>query len=252
MTTTDSPPSPLAIEIDELAVAYDGHFVLHDVNLQVADGDIAVIVGGSGCGKTTLLKAIIGLVQPTSGTVRVLGRSAAGEETESEQRAFQHRLGVLFQHGALLNSITVGENVALPLEMHTQMSTSMIRNIVMTRLSQVGLVHAVDLMPTELSGGMRKRAALARAMALDPEILFCDEPGAGLDPVTAAEVDNLLLTINQSLNTTIVIVTHELLSINRLYGQLLMLDGGRVVFSGSTGEARASSLPQLRQFFSPG
>ena len=252
MTTTDSPPSPLAIEIDELAVAYDGHFVLHDVNLQVADGDIAVIVGGSGCGKTTLLKAIIGLVQPTSGTVRVLGRSAAGEETESEQRAFQQRLGVLFQHGALLNSITVGENVAMPLEMHPQLSTSMIRNIVMTRLSQVGLVHAVDLMPTELSGGMRKRAALARAMALDPEILFCDEPGAGLDPVTAAEVDNLLLTINQSLNTTIVIVTHELLSINRLYGQLLMLDGGRVVFSGSTGEARASSLPQLRQFFSPG
>jgi phospholipid/cholesterol/gamma-HCH transport system ATP-binding protein len=250
MTTTTT-TSPLAIEIDSLAVAYDGHFVLRDVNLQVTGGDITVIVGGSGCGKTTLLKAIIGLVEPTSGRVRVLGRSAL-EETELEQRAFQQRLGVLFQHGALLNSITVGENVALPLEMHTQMSSSMIRDIVMTRLSQVGLVDAVDLMPTELSGGMRKRAALARAMALDPEILFCDEPGAGLDPVTAAEVDNLLLTINQALNTTIVIVTHELLSINRLDGQLLMLDGGRVVFSGSTADARTSSLPQLQQFFNPG
>lgn len=249
MTTTSA--SPLAIEIDELAVAYDGHFVLRDVNLQVVDGDIAVIVGSSGCGKTTLLKAIIGLVEPTSGRVRVLGRSAL-EETEIEQRAFQQRLGVLFQHGALLNSITVGENVALPLEMHTQMSPSMIRDIVMTRLSQVGLLHAVDLMPTELSGGMRKRAALARAMALDPKILFCDEPGAGLDPVTAAEVDSLLLTINQALNMTIVIVTHELLSINRLDGQLLMLDGGRVVFSGSTADARTSPLPQLQQFFSPG
>jgi len=158
----------------------------------------------------------------------------------------------LFQHGALLNSITVGENVALPLQMHTQMSGSMIRDLVMTRLNQVGLVQAVDLMPTELSGGMRKRAALARAMALDPEILFCDEPGAGLDPVTAAEVDNLLLTINEALNTTIVIVTHELLSINRLNGQLLMLDGGQMVFSGPTADARNSTLPQLRQFFNPG
>lgn len=247
MTTTPSP----AIQIDKLAVAYDGRFVLRDVNLQVAAGDITVIVGGSGCGKTTLLKAIIGLVQPASGTVRVLGTSAI-DHSELEQRTFQQRLGVLFQHGALLNSITVGENVALPLEMHTQMSPGMIRDMVMTRLNQVGLVHAVDLMPTELSGGMRKRAALARAMALDPEILFCDEPGAGLDPVTAAEVDKLLLTINEALNTTIVIVTHELLSINRLDGQLLMLDSGRVVFSGSTANARGSSLPQLQQFFNPG
>ena len=246
--TTTSPP---AIEIDQLAVAYDGHFVLRDVNLQVADGDITVIVGGSGCGKTTLLKSIIGLVEPTSGMVRVLGRNTM-DGTDVERRTFQQRLGVLFQHGALLNSITVGENVALPLEMHTQMSSSMIRDMVMTRLRQVGLLHAIDLMPTELSGGMRKRAALARAMALDPEILFCDEPGAGLDPVTAAEVDNLLLTINQALHTTIVIVTHELLSIDRLDGQLLMLDGGRVVFSGSTVGARSSSLPQLQQFFSPG
>jgi phospholipid/cholesterol/gamma-HCH transport system ATP-binding protein len=251
MTATTTPAAGLAIEVDELAVAYDGHFVLRDVNLQVAAGDIAVIVGGSGCGKTTLLKAIIGLAQPASGRVRVLGQNAL-EHSELEQRIFQQRLGVLFQHGALLNSITVGENVALPLQMHTQMSGSMIRDLVMTRLNQVGLVQAVDLMPTELSGGMRKRAALARAMALDPEILFCDEPGAGLDPVTAAEVDNLLLTINEALNTTIVIVTHELLSINRLNGQLLMLDGGQMVFSGPTADARNSTLPQLRQFFNPG
>ena len=251
MNTPAATPRPLAIDVEALAVAYDGHHVLRDVDLQVEAGDIAVIVGGSGCGKTTLLKAIVGLVAPASGTVRVLDRCAL-ELPELEQRAFQQRLGVLFQHGALLNSITVGDNVALPLEMHTQMSPGIIHDIVMTRLEQVGLSHAVDLMPTELSGGMRKRAAIARAMALDPEILFCDEPGAGLDPVTAAEIDQLLLTINEALSTTIVIVTHELLSIERLDGHLLMLDGGRVVFSGPTADARRSPLPQLQRFFSPG
>ena len=251
MTAPATTPRQLAIDVDALAVAYDGHYVLSDVAFQVEAGDIAVIVGGSGCGKTTLLKAIIGLVVPASGSVRVLDENAL-ELPELERRAFQQRLGVLFQNGALLNSISVGENVALPLEMHTPMSPALIHDIVMTRLDQVGLAHAVELMPTELSGGMRKRAALARAMALDPEILFCDEPGAGLDPVTAAEIDHLLLTINEALNTTIVIVTHELLSIERLGGHLLMLDGGRVVFSGATAAARCSSLPQLQQFFSPG
>ena len=183
--------------------------------------------------------------------MRLLDQELA-ELTESEGRTLRQRIGVMFQSGALLNSITVGENVALPLQMHTRLKADLVDELVRTRLHLVGLGGAADLFPTELSGGMRKRAALARAMALDPEILFCDEPGAGLDPITGAEIDRLLLTVNESLGTTLVVVTHELLSIARLDGQLLMLDSGRVVFSGTTSQARGSKAPQLERFFQPG
>ena len=240
-----------AIDIADLRVAYGETTVLDGVNAHIDRGEIAVVLGGSGCGKSTLLKTVIGLVQPRSGRVEVLGIDTSSLDEGSRPR-LAVRLGVMFQYGALLNSLTVGENIALPLEMHTELPRDLVEDIVRMRLASVSLEHAYDRFPDELSGGMRKRAALARAMALDPEILFCDEPGAGLDPVTAAEIDELLLTLNRELGITIVVVTHELLSIGRLNGRLIMLDAGRVVFTGSVDQAQHSDHPIVHPFFHPG
>ena len=245
------PGAGLAIEVTGLCVAYGDHRVLDGVDLQVRSGSITTIVGGSGCGKTTLLKAIIGLVPAAAGHIVVLGREVAILHGEG-QAALRQRLGVVFQFGALLNSLTVAENVALPLEMHSDLCAATVRDLVRTRLHQVGLPGTEDLLPTELSGGMRKRAALARALARDPEVLLCDEPGAGLDPVTAAGIDQLLLTLNRSLGMTTIVVTHELLSIRRLGGHLLMLEDGRVAFDGPADAAMASEEPALSRFFRPG
>ena len=239
------------IHTRELCVAYGDHLVLRDVDMQVNSGEIAVVLGGSGCGKSTLLKAIVGLVPPRSGHISLLDRDLV-ELPEVEQYALLQRIGVMFQYGALLNSLSVGENIALPLEMHTDLEPALIEDIVRSRLQLVGLDRAFSLYPAELSGGMRKRAALARAMTRDPEILFCDEPGAGLDPVTAAGIDRLLLTLNQSLGITLVVITHELLGIQRLNGRLLMLDQGRVVFTGSVDAARQSDISVVENFFEPG
>ena len=240
-----------AIDIQGLKVGYDDFLILKGIDAQIDRGEIAIILGGSGCGKSTLLKTIIGLIQPRAGRVVVLGEDAT--ELEGEDRdALSKRLGVMFQYGALLNSLTITDNIALPLEMHTDLKPDLIADIVRTRLALVGLGHAHSRFPNELSGGMRKRAALARAMVLDPEILFCDEPGAGLDPVTAAEIDELLLTLNRELNTTIVIVTHELLSIERLDGRLIMLDQGRIAFTGTIAEAKRYNHPIVYPFFHPG
>ena len=240
-----------AIRIANLRVDYGETPVLKGIDAEVSKGEIAVILGGSGCGKSTLLKTITGLIEPREGRVEVLGINTATLDEES-QSELAKRLGVMFQYGALLNSLTVGENIALPLEMHTDLPPAQIEQIVRLRLASVSLEGMQDRMPSELSGGMRKRVALARAMALDPEILFCDEPSAGLDPVTAAEIDELLLTLNRALGVTIVIVTHELLSIDRLDGRLLMLDEGQVVFSGSVGEAQCSTHDVVYPFFHPG
>ena len=239
------------IDIADLRVAYGETLVLDGIKMHLDQGEIAVILGGSGCGKSTLLKTIIGLVSPRSGRVELLGKNLP-ELTLQEQQVLLRRIGVMFQYGALLNSLTVGENVALPLEMHTDLNPDLVEDIVRTRLHLVGLDHAFALYPTELSGGMRKRAALARALSLDPDILFCDEPGAGLDPITAAGIDHLLLTLNHSLGTSIVIVTHELLSIERLDGRLIMLEKGQVVFTGSAAAARSSGIPAVEHFFQPG
>jgi phospholipid/cholesterol/gamma-HCH transport system ATP-binding protein len=239
------------ISVSGLEVAYDDKVVLDGIDLEVSRGEILVILGGSGCGKTTLLKAIIGLIESRAGELTVLGETLR-ELGEAERERLQRRIGVMFQYGALLNSLTAGENVALPLEMHSDLGRDLIESIVRTRLELVGLGQAHDLDIDQLSGGMRKRVALARAMALDPAILFCDEPGAGLDPITAAGIDRLLLTLNRSLGTTLVVVTHELLSIERLDGRLLMLDRGTVIFSGRVAEARVSDHPVVREFFHPG
>lgn len=240
-----------AIDIADLCVAYGETTVLDGVSARIDRGEIAVILGGSGCGKSTLLKTIIGLVQPRAGRVDVLGIDTSTLDEGSRPR-LAVRLGVMFQYGALLNSLTVADNIALPLEMHTDLPRPLVEDIVRMRLASVSLEHAYDRFPDELSGGMRKRAALARAMALDPEILFCDEPGAGLDPVTAAEIDELLLTLNRELGITIVVVTHELLSIGRLNGRLIMLDAGRVVFTGSVDQAQRSDHRVVYPFFHPG
>jgi len=242
--------SGTAIDIAALCVAYGEKVILNGVDLQVEVGEIAVILGGSGCGKSSLLKAIIGLVTPRSGRIALLGQECSSL-SPPEREPLLRRIGVMFQYGALLNSLSVGENIALPLEMHATLSPALLEEIVRTRLELVGLGHAYDLFPEELSGGMRKRAALARAMALEPEILFCDEPGAGLDPVTAAGIDQLLLTLNRELGTTLVIVTHELLSIERLDGRLLMLEAGQVLFTGRVAEAKESEHPVVNRFFHP-
>ena len=242
--------SETAIDIADLCVAYGEKTILDGIDLQIEAGEIAVILGGSGCGKSTLLKAIIGLVTPRSGRIALLGQECASL-SPPEREPLLRRIGVMFQYGALLNSLSVGENVALPLEMHAALSPSLLEEIVRTRLELVGLGHAYELFPEELSGGMRKRAALARAMALEPEILFCDEPGAGLDPVTAAGIDQLLLSLNRELGTTLIIVTHELLSIERLDGRLLMLEAGQVLFTGRVAEAQTSDHPVVHHFFHP-
>ena len=240
-----------AINIRGLQVAYDDLLILKGIDAHVDRGEIAIVLGGSGCGKSTLLKTIIGLVRPQAGRIEVLGEEVAALE-DGNRDVLSKRLGVMFQYGALLNSLTIAENIALPLEMHTDLEPDFVADIVRTRLALVGLAHAYDRFPNELSGGMRKRAALARAMVLDPEILFCDEPGAGLDPVTAAEIDELFLTLNRELSTTIVIVTHELLSIERLDGRLIMLDQGRLAFTGTVAEAKRSCHPTVHPFFHPG
>jgi len=209
---------------------------------------VRLILGGSGSGKTTLLKNIIGLVAPAEGSVRLLGIELS-EADEPERQALLRRIGMLFQGSALLNSLTVHENVALPLRQDGGLPGDLIDDIVRMKLALVGLDRAAHLLPAEISGGMKKRAGLARAMAMDPEILFCDEPSAGLDPVTAARLDHLLLGLVQSFGMTLVVVSHELASIRRIAEKVVMLHGGRVIADGSLESVERLDDPIVRSFF---
>ena len=235
------------LEIENLHTWYGRQHVLDGVNLTVSAGEILVILGTSGCGKSTLLKNVIRLYKPDTGSIRLLGY----EMTELEEKVEDvlMNVGVMYQNGALLNSLTVGENVALPLEMHTSMSPQLRREIAELKLRQVELFNVYDKYPKELSGGMQKRAAVARAIVMDPDILFCDEPSAGLDPVTALGLDKLLITLNETLGMTIVVVTHELESIKRIAKRIGFLHNGRMLFSGTLDEALASDIPQICEFF---
>lgn len=211
------------IEARGLTTAYDGRVINENVSFSVRRGEVFVVVGGSGCGKSTLLRHLVGLQQPVSGDVLIKGESLVAAEG-ARREALLRTFGVLFQSGALFGSMTVAENVELPLEEYTSLAPASRELLVRMKLSLVGLTGSENQVPSELSGGMRKRAGLARAMALDPDILFFDEPSAGLDPVTSAQLDNLVIQLNKSLGTTMVVVTHELASIFAIADRVIMLD----------------------------
>ena len=220
--TADAQARP-HIEVRGIAIGYGDLVVQRDLNFSVARGDVFVIMGGSGCGKSSLLKAMTGLLAPQAGEVLFDGAPfwAAGE---SDRQALKRRFGVLFQSGALWSSLTLAENIALPLRHGTGLSAAEIEELCAFKLALVGLSGFDDYYPNELSGGMRKRAGLARAMAMDPEILFFDEPSAGLDPVSARLLDDLVLELRESLGTTLVVVTHELASIFAIASNSVFLD----------------------------
>jgi phospholipid/cholesterol/gamma-HCH transport system ATP-binding protein len=212
-----------AIEVEHLQAGYGGDPVLDDVTFSVARGEIFFIIGGSGCGKSTLLRHLVGLNPPMKGAVRFFGRPFSAADAAS-RRAMLKTFGMLFQGGALWSSLTLRQNVALPLEEYTALSRREIDEIATMKLRQVGLGGFEDYFPAEISGGMKKRAGLARALALDPEIVFFDEPSAGLDPVTSRKLDELVLQIRESFGTTIVVVSHELASIFSIADRVIMLD----------------------------
>jgi phospholipid/cholesterol/gamma-HCH transport system ATP-binding protein len=216
------------IRVTDLVKRFEGRAVLDGINLEVYPGETLVIMGGSGCGKSTLLRHMIGSLFPDQGRVELLGHDL-NELDEAGLNALRLRFGILFQSGALFNSMTVGENVALPLREHTDLDEDTIEIMVMIKLEQVGLRQAARLMPAEISGGMKKRAGLARAIALDPEILFYDEPSAGLDPVTSAEIDHLIMDLTGKLGVTSVVVTHEMDSAFRIADRMAMLDRGKML-----------------------
>jgi phospholipid/cholesterol/gamma-HCH transport system ATP-binding protein len=219
---SSSPPAP-ALALREVECRYGEHVVMTGVTFDVAPGEIFFIAGGSGCGKSTLLKNIIGLIPPARGTVSFFGTELTGADL-AHVRELQARFGVLYQSGALWSSMTLVENIELPLEVYTDLAPEDRRQLARLKLAQVGLTGAEHRYPAELSGGMRKRAGLARALALDPRIVFCDEPSAGLDPLSSRQLDELLRQLRDSLGTTMIIVSHELDSIFGIGERMVVLD----------------------------
>lgn len=216
-------PDNTHIEVRDLQMAYGSFVVMSEINFQVCQGEVMIIMGGSGCGKSTLLKHMIGLLEPARGSIFYNGVSFV-DLGDREKQGMLRNFGVLYQNGALWSSMTLAENVALPLSEYTDLGEGEILDIVTLKMALVGLKGFEDYYPSEISGGMRKRAGLARAMALDPEILFFDEPSAGLDPVTSRRLDDLILQLRDSLGTTVVVVTHELASIFAIADNAIFLD----------------------------
>lgn len=239
------------ISIRNLTAQYGDLTVLDNINADIYPGEITVILGGSGCGKTTLIKNILRLVEPVAGSVKFWGEEVLDLD-DIQMANILRKIGMLFQSGALLNSLSIYENISIPLELHTKLPRSLIDRIIKVKLNLVNLSEALYKFPSELSGGMKKRAALARAMALDPQILFCDEPSAGLDPLTSAALDELILSLKKQLKMTIVVVTHELASIHRIADKIIFLEQGKMLFIGTLAEAQKAGIPQIDTFFEVG
>jgi len=235
------------ISCRDLRVQYGDREILHGISFDVMPRETIVILGGSGSGKSTLLRTMVGLEKPTSGRVWVAGTDLA-TASPAEMDEVRKKIGLSFQGGALIGSMTVGENVALPLREHTDLEQSTIEVMVRIKLQQVGLIKFEHFMPSQLSGGMKKRAALARATAMDPEILFFDEPSAGLDPVTAAGIDQLILNLKETHTVTIVVITHELASAFLIADRIIVLDAGNIIAAVPPGELKKSTHPRIQQF----
>lgn len=213
----------VAIEAKNLSVGYGDYVLLHDADYQVNKGDIFIIMGGSGCGKSSMLRVLTGLIEPLKGTVIINGVDMVTAKREEVQRIHE-KSGILYQSGALFSSMTLAENIMLPLQQYSDYSPQTIRELAELKLALVGLKGFGDFYPSEISGGMKKRAGLARALALDPDIVYFDEPSAGLDPISSHNLDDLIIEINRSLGTTIVVVTHELASIFAIGTNSIFLD----------------------------
>lgn len=249
-----TPPVPAAaqqpiVEISQLNAGYGERVIVRDVSFTVRRGEILCLIGGSGCGKSTVIRALIGLLEPFAGQVRLFGQDPYAL-ADTARVSLLRQVGMLFQNGALLGSMTVGENVGLALREHTALPAGVIDHIVATKLELVGLPDASRLMPAELSGGMRKRASLSRAIAMDPQLLLCDEPSAGLDPIVAAGLDATLRDLQRRLDMTMIVVTHELASIALIADRVVMLSRqGSVLAQGTLAEMQHSSVIEVREFF---
>jgi len=247
-------PEKPVIEVHNLDLSYDDYIVMRNLDFTVNKGEIFIIMGGSGCGKSTLLKVLIGLKEPVKGQVLYNGEDFWAADY-GRQQEMMRGFGVLYQGGALWSSLTVGENIALPLQLYSNLSVSQIRDLVEFKLSLVGLDGYADFYPAELSGGMRKRAGLARAIALDPEIIFFDEPSAGLDPVSARMLDDLIIQLREYMGSTIVVVTHELASIFAVGDNAIFLDdqSKTMIATGNPKDLLANSRdPKVIQFLTRG
>src|SRR6202795_727600 len=247
MENTNSLDSQVMISLRGVRVSYGEVEILHGITFDVNRGETLVILGGSGSGKSTLVRTLIGLEKPSSGHVLIKGKDVAAIG-EAELDEVRKKIGMSFQGGALFGSMTVGENVGLPLREHTKLEDSTIEIMVRLKLEQVGLEGFEYYMPSQLSGGMKKRAAVARALAMDPQILFFDEPSAGLDPIIAAGIDQLILELKQAFRMTIIVVTHELASAYLIADRMVLIDKGNIVAISTTAEMRSSKHPRVRQF----
>jgi phospholipid/cholesterol/gamma-HCH transport system ATP-binding protein len=239
--------SDYIIEVRDLVVKYGDRTVLDGINLAIRPGETFVILGGSGCGKSTLLRNLVGLMRPYSGAILIDGRdfTAMSDDQRIEVRK---KIGMCFQGSALFNSMTLAQNVALPLREHTKLNRTTIDIMTRIKLELVGLSGFEDYLPSELSGGMRKRAGIARAMAMDPTVIFYDEPSAGLDPIVAAGLDALIRKMQSTFNLTSVVVTHEMASVELIADRVCLLDEGQIVAMGTVEELRATDHPLVQQF----